>query len=109
LLHILRSSGRYQSVLPLTSSAHGDFVLRGQLHDFKEVTGNGLIARVTLDLEMRDVKSGQTVWTHSYTHDEPVSGKDVPAMVAALNRNVQRANAEVSSLLNQYFAAHSPK
>ncbi|HZV60027.1 MAG TPA: ABC-type transport auxiliary lipoprotein family protein [Candidatus Eremiobacteraceae bacterium] len=109
LLHTLRSSGRYQSVLPLTSSAHGDFVLRGQLYDFKEVTGNGLIARVSVDFELRDIKSGQTVWTHSYTHDEPVSGKDVPAMVTALNRNVQRADAEIASSLNQYFAAHPPK
>lgn len=109
LLHTLRATGRFQTVAPLTSNAHGDFILRGQLYDFKEVSGNGFAARLTLELEMRDVKTGQTVWTHYYTYDEPVSGKEVQAVAAALNRNVHRAEEEVSSSLNQYFAAHSPK
>ena len=38
----------------------------------------------------RDVKTGATVWNHYYTHDEPVSGKDVPAIVVALDMNVER-------------------
>jgi ABC-type uncharacterized transport system auxiliary subunit len=108
-LHALRASGRFQSVSPLTSNARGDFLLRGRLLDFKEVSGIGLAARLTMELEMHDMKTGLTVWTHYYTHDEPVSGKEVPAVVAALNRNVHRAEAEVSSALNQYFAAHPPK
>ena len=65
-----------------------------------------MLARVTLDLELREVKSGATVWTHSYTHDEPVSGKEVPAVVAALSRNVGRCVDEVSASLEAYFAAH---
>jgi len=67
------------------------------------------LARVTLELEMRDLNTGGTVWTHHYTHDEPVNGKDVPAVVAALDRNVQRAVAEVIASLDQYFAAHPVK
>jgi ABC-type uncharacterized transport system auxiliary subunit len=109
LLHTLRAGGHFQSVIPLMSNAQGDFLLRGQLYDFKEVSGSALAARLTLELEMRDIKAGQTVWTHYYTHDEPVGGKDVPTVVAALNRNVHRAEEEVSSSLNQYFAAHPPK
>src|SRR5260370_37073515 len=73
----------------------GDFALRGHLYDFKEVTGPQMTARVTLDLEMRDLKNGATVWTHYYTFDEPASGKDVPAVVVALDKNVQRAVKEV--------------
>jgi len=34
----------------------GDFALRGRLYDFKELTGSQISARVTLDLEMRDLK-----------------------------------------------------
>ncbi|GAC1618697.1 MAG: hypothetical protein NVS9B13_06980 [Candidatus Acidiferrum sp.] len=109
LLHTLRASGRFQSVSPLTSNSRGDFFLRGQLYDFKEVSGNGLAARLTLDLELRDMKTSQTVWTHYYTHDEPVSGKEVTTIVAALDRNVHRAEAEIFSSLNQYFATHPPK
>jgi len=33
----------------------------------------------------------------------------VPAVVAALDRNVQRAVAEVIASLDQYFAAHPVK
>jgi ABC-type uncharacterized transport system auxiliary subunit len=66
-------------------------------------------ARVTLDLEMRDLKSGATVWTHYYTHDEPTNGKDVLAVVAALDKNVQRGVREVVESLDQYFASHPVK
>jgi ABC-type uncharacterized transport system auxiliary subunit len=68
-----------------------------------------MAARVTWELELRDLKSGATVWTHYYTHDEPVSGKDVPAVVAALDRNVQRGVKEVVASLDQYFASHPVK
>ena len=109
LLRQLRASGRYRAVYYRRSNMKGDFVLRGRLYDFKELSGPQLSSRVTLELEMRDLNTGGTVWTHHYTHDEPVSGKDVPAVVAALDRNVQRAVAEVIASLDQYFAAHPVK
>ncbi len=109
LLRQLRASGRYRAVYYRRSNMKGDFALRGRLFDFKELSGPQLSARVTLELEMRDLNTGGTVWTHHYTHDEPVSGKDVPAVVAALDRNVQRAVAEVIASLDQYFAAHPVK
>jgi ABC-type uncharacterized transport system auxiliary subunit len=58
-----------------------------------------------MDLEMRETKTGTTVWTHYYSHDEPVSEKDVSAVVAALDRNAQRGMAEVKSSLDQYFSS----
>jgi ABC-type uncharacterized transport system auxiliary subunit len=109
LLRELRASGRYRAVHYRRSNVQGDFALRGHLYDFKEVTGSQLSARVTLDLEMRDLKNGATVWTHYYTHDEPASGKDVPAVVAALDKNVQRGVKEVVESLDQYFASHPVK
>ena len=87
----------------------GDFAIRGRLYDFKEVSGSPMSARLTLELEMRDLNTGGTVWTHYYTQDEPVNGKDVPAIVAALDRNVQRAVTEVMGSLDQYFASHPAK
>ena len=109
LLRELRSSGRYRAVHYRRSNMLGDFALRGRLYDFKEVDGGQISARVTLELEMRDLKSGATVWTHYYTHDEPASGKDVPAVVAALDKNVQRVVKEVVESLDQYFASHPVK
>jgi ABC-type uncharacterized transport system auxiliary subunit len=109
LLRELRASGRYRAVHNRRSNMQGDFAIRGHLYDFKEVTGGEMATRVTLELEMRDLKNGATVWTHYYTHDEPASGKDVPAIVAALDKNVQRGVKEVVESLDQYFAAHPVK
>jgi ABC-type uncharacterized transport system auxiliary subunit len=111
-LRQLRTSGRYREVDLLRSNARGDFLLHGRLFDFKEVSGNALVARLTVEWELRDMKTASTVWTHYYTHDEPVNGKDMSAVVAALNHNVQRSVDEVKSGLVQLFSAqqlnHTP-
>jgi cholesterol transport system auxiliary component len=109
LLRELRSSGRYRAVFTHKSDTNGDFLLRGRLYDFKEVSQNGMLARLTVEFEMRYLKNGATVWTHYYQHDEPVNGKNVPAVVAALDKNVQRAVKETLESLDQYFASHPPK
>ncbi len=107
LLRELRVSGRYQHVYSLRSDVRGDYLLHGYLYDFREISGNGLAARVSFEFELRDAKTGATVWTGSYTHDEPVAGKDVPAVVAALDRNVQNGLHEITASLEQYFVAQA--
>jgi len=109
LLRKLRNSGHYRDVNTLRSGARGDYLLRGRLYDFKEVSGKSLIGRLSFDLEMHDTKTNGTVWTYSYSFDEPVSGKDVASVVAALDRNVQRAAGEVAGALDQFFASHPVK
>ncbi len=106
LLRELRASGRYKAVYAQRSTSNGDFLIRGRLYDFKEVSGGSILAKVTFELEMRELKSGSTVWTHYYSHDEPVTGKDVPAVVAALNKNVQNGITEVLASLDRHFAEH---
>src|SRR5262249_39612975 len=108
LLRRLRASGRFREVHGLRSNAHADYLLRGRLFDFKELTGPPLVARVAIGLEMRDMKTGSMVWDHFYSHDEPVSGKKIEAVVAALNRNVQRGITEFQASLEQYFSSHPP-
>src|SRR4030088_2813396 len=108
LLRQLRASNRYREVFTQRSASRSDYVLRGRLYDFKEVNGSPLQARVTVEFELKDMKSGSTVWSHYYNHDEPVSGKDVSAMVAALDRNVQRGVGEVKASLEQYFSSLPP-
>jgi ABC-type uncharacterized transport system auxiliary subunit len=107
LLRELRASGKYRSVDLMRSNSHGDFILYGRLYDFKEVSASPLVARITFDLQLREVKTGTTVWTHFYKYDEPVNGKDVSAVVAALDRNAQRGMSEVESSLGQYFSSRS--
>jgi ABC-type uncharacterized transport system auxiliary subunit len=108
LLRQFRASGHYRGVYTLRSDIRGDFLLHGHLYDFKEVSGSPLAARVTMELELRNVKNGTTVWTHFYSHDEPVSGKDTASVVAAMDKNVQQGIAEFRASLDQYFAQHPP-
>jgi ABC-type uncharacterized transport system auxiliary subunit len=109
LLRELRATGHYRAVHMRRSNVAGDFAIHGRLYDFKEVEGGAMSTRVTMEFEMRDLKSGATVWNHYYTHDEPASGKDVPSIVAALDKNVQRGVQEVVQSLDQYFAANPAK
>jgi ABC-type uncharacterized transport system auxiliary subunit len=105
----LRASRQYSAVYLLTSSSHGDFLLQGNLYDFKELSGSTFAARVNLELELREIKTGAIVWTHNYSHDEPVSGKDVSAVVAALDQNAKRCVSEAEASLNEYLAAHAKR
>jgi ABC-type uncharacterized transport system auxiliary subunit len=108
LLRQLRASGHFRGVYMLRSDIRGEFVLTGRLYDFKEVSGATLVGRVTMEVELRNIKAGISVWSHFYTHDEPVTGKEVGAVVAALDKNVQQAVAEFRGSLDQYFAEHPP-
>ncbi|HKM80048.1 MAG TPA: ABC-type transport auxiliary lipoprotein family protein [Candidatus Acidoferrum sp.] len=109
LVRELRSTGRFRTVTALRSDSNGDFLLTGHLYDFKEVSGNGIVARISFDAELRDLKAGKTVWTYTYNHDEPSSGKGVAAVVAAMDRNVQRSAQEVEAGILQALVAYPMK
>lgn len=108
VLRQFRASGKFHAVYALRSDMHGDFLLHGHLYDFKEVSANGIVGRVTMEMELRDVKAGTTVWTHFYSHDEPASGKNVDAVVSALDKSVQLGVTEMRSGVEQYFTTHPP-
>lgn len=110
LLRNLRASGRYQGVYTPQGKAVGDYVLRTRIYDFKEQdSGSTLTGRLTLEAELQNSKTGDTVWQTYYNHDEPISAKTVPDVVAALNTNVQAAANTIAAGMDQYFAAHPPK
>ena len=106
LLRNLRSSGRFRDVDIERSNSRGDYVLTGHLYDFEEISAAPLMARLTMDLQLRETRTGSTVWTHYYSYDESVEGKDVNAVVAALDKNAQKCMNEVKASLEEYFAAH---
>jgi ABC-type uncharacterized transport system auxiliary subunit len=106
LLRELQRSGHYAHIYSLRSGVRGDYVLRGRLYDFREIDGKGLSVRVAFDFELHDNKKGTSVWSHAYSHDQPVDGRDIPAVVAALDRDVQSGLSEVLAGLDQYFSSH---
>jgi ABC-type uncharacterized transport system auxiliary subunit len=109
LLRELQLSGRYQQVYSLRSDVRGDYRLRGRLYDFREIDGDRLAARVAFEFELQNSETGMIVWKRYYSHDEPVDGKDVTAVVAAMNRDVLSGLDEIRGGLEQYFSTRARK
>jgi ABC-type uncharacterized transport system auxiliary subunit len=108
LIHVLRASGKYKAVQDAGSAADGDYTVRGKLQEFSELDGNGITTRVSLDLELRESKSGRMVWNQAFTHDDPVQAKKVADVVASLDRNLQVVLGDASSAIASYVMAHPP-
>jgi ABC-type uncharacterized transport system auxiliary subunit len=105
LVTLLRRSGQYKSVQKISSTARGDFLLRGHLASFNEIDSpNGIVARFNIQLELFDQKNGMVVWTQAYSHDEPVAKKTVSAVVESLQKNVDVGLEQLTGNLAQYFA-----
>ena len=110
LVERLRRSGQYKSVQKISSTARGDYLLRGHLSSLNEIDEpGGIKARFNVQLELFDQKAGVVVWTESYSHDEPVEKQSVSAVVEALQKNVNAGIEQVSASLAQYFASHSTR
>jgi ABC-type uncharacterized transport system auxiliary subunit len=108
LVQRLRHSGQYKSVQRISSTARGDYLLRGHLSSLNEVDDPaGIKARFNVQLELFDQKSGSVVWTGSYSHDEPVEKKSVTAVVESLQKNVNAGVEQLTAGLAQYFSSHS--
>ena len=106
LIHVLRASGKFKSVQETASSAEGDYNLRGKLLEFSEVDGNGIATRITLDLELREIKTGRLVWNETLTHDDPAPAKTVADVVQSLDRNLQVVLGNAANDIGTYVAAH---
>lgn len=104
LIRLLKASGDYQSVAGLGSTSDGQFVVRGRLYAFEEVDGGSIAGLVSMEFELCERKSGKVLWSHFYSQSEPVEGKTISALVAALDLNLDRGLKEVTTGLNQYFS-----
>jgi ABC-type uncharacterized transport system auxiliary subunit len=108
LVQQLRRAGQYKSVQRISSTARGDYLLRGHLSSLNEVDDPaGIKARFNVQLELFDQKSGGVVWTGSYSHDEPVEKKSVTAVVESLQKNVNAGIEQLTAGLAQYFSSRS--
>jgi len=109
LVSYLRASKQYRSVLRPGSNAKGDFVVRSYLKSLCEVDKPEFVARFDIHLDLYDPKAGVIVWSDNYSHDEPVGGKSVAAVVEALDKNVRAGMQYLTPRLDQYFTDHPPK
>ncbi len=104
LIRQLRDSGQYASVNTQMIDSSGKYLVRGRLYDFEEVDGANIAALVSMEFDLLDRKTGGVLWSNFYSQSEPVEGKKIPDVVAALNRNLDRGLKQVTTSLGDYFS-----
>ena len=104
LLRALRVSGKYQRVIESTSSASGDYLLRGKLYEFGEVDNASILTRISLQVELVDKKTNRNVWDRMVEREEPVDGKRVADVVQSLDRNLQHVVRETAEEIDKFLA-----
>jgi ABC-type uncharacterized transport system auxiliary subunit len=104
LVRMLRSSGKYQSVDTPRNTVKPDYILHGKIYEFSEMDKPAVFTRVSLEIELHDAKTGRTVWSHLYTDEQAVSGKEVSNVVHSLDENLNKGLSQIVTGLEQYFA-----
>jgi len=105
LVSLLRSSGKYPSVDVQRSGAVADYIVGGRINEFSEIDRPEIHTRVSMEIDLRDVKSGRIVWSRLYTHEQPVQGKEVTDVVESLDQNLRQGLSEIVTGLHQYFGS----
>jgi ABC-type uncharacterized transport system auxiliary subunit len=112
LVRALRASGKYRRVMESSSSAVGDYLLRGKLYEFAEVDNPAIQTKISLHLELIETKTNHSIWDHPFEHEEPAAGKDIKDVVASMDRNLQQvvttAAAEIDRFLSSRGAGTLP-
>jgi ABC-type uncharacterized transport system auxiliary subunit len=105
LIQALRSSGKYQRVLESSSSAAGDYLVRGRLFEFDEVDNHATIqTRISLRLEVIDKKTNRTIWDHHFERDEPSGGKSIRDVVASMDRNLAQVANQAAAEMEKFLS-----
>ena len=104
LVRLLRSSAKFQSVDTPRNSLRPDYIIQGKIYEFSEVDNPQVSARVSLEIELHDARTGRTVWSRVYMHEESVTGKEMPDVVHSLDQNLGRGLSEIVTGLEQYFS-----
>jgi len=88
----LRASGKFAQVEPYNGRADIDYVLIGRLENLEEIDYEGDVkVEVSLSVQLERLSTGATVWTNSVTEEGKVVRRDVPAVVAAMSRTMEKA------------------
>src|SRR5207245_3860278 len=77
LVRALRASGKYQRVIESTSSASGDYLVRGKLYEFGELDRESILARISLQIESVHKNTHSNDWDHLLWREQPVHGRNV--------------------------------
>ena len=88
----LGASGNFARVKLYDGHSDIDFVLSGNLEKLEEIDYDGGVkVEVAISAQMVRLSTGATVWSNSVSEVGQVDKRDVPAVVAEMNRIMDRA------------------
>ena len=88
----LGASGNFTRVKLYDGRSDIDYVLSGRLEKLEEIDYDGGVkVEVAISAEMTKLATGTTVWTNAVSETGTVARRDVPAVVAEMNRTMERA------------------
>ena len=105
LIQALRSTGKFQRVQVASSSATGDYILRGRLHEFEEVDNSAIKTRISLHLDLVDEKSNRIVLDRQFEREEPANGKSIRDVVASMDRNLAQVAGQAAAAVDGFLGS----
>ncbi len=89
----LRASGNFTQVKLYDGRSDIDYVLSGRLEKLEELDygGGGVKVEVAISAQMVNLANGTTVWSNAVSEVGTVDKRDVPTVVAEMNRTMERA------------------
>jgi ABC-type uncharacterized transport system auxiliary subunit len=108
MIERLRASGAFTRVESYNGGRDADYLLSGRLEKLEEIDYEGSVkVQVALSAEMVNIATGKTVWSNGVSETGDVDKNDVPAVVAEMNRTMQRAIEKLATPLSTAWAAGS--
>jgi ABC-type uncharacterized transport system auxiliary subunit len=88
----LRASGNFAQVKLYDGHSDIDYVLSGRLEKLEEIDYEGGVkVEVAISAEMTNLATGAQVWSNDVSEVGTVAKRDVPTVVAEMNRTMDRA------------------
>jgi ABC-type uncharacterized transport system auxiliary subunit len=92
VLDHLLASGRYSAVSMYNGRLDSDYILSGKLVKLEEVDYQpGVKVEVAISGQITSAKTGATVWSNAVSESDPVSQRNVAAVVSQMNSTLDRA------------------
>jgi ABC-type uncharacterized transport system auxiliary subunit len=88
----LRASGNFAQVKLYDGRSDIDYVLSGRLEKLEELDyGGGVKVEVAISAQIVNLANGTTVWSNAVSEVGTVDKRNVPTVVAEMNRTMERA------------------
>jgi ABC-type uncharacterized transport system auxiliary subunit len=107
----LAASGRFAAVLREPPPGDAAYVLGGRVLALEEVdvSRRRWLARVALELHLRDARTGDVVWSRRLEETEPVGRQSPEGVARALSRALDRVARRLAPELGAVASARPPR